>query len=334
MMILYRYEQIDNIYKKHLSELNIFYSKDYSQYIEKEGNVYLIALYKNIVMPIAVKKKFIFCYAEILSEPYCLSECNQNDFILFYDKVMEALKEYNVQWTINTAACLSEYTPHNCKRIPFGSHVINLSLDVDNLMANMHSKHRNVVKKALSNNVRVDISSCNLIDDYIFIDKQTWNRSNRLGFSRKYYLSKLESLPMNSFIAIAYHDDMPQAGALIYYNKTIGYYMYGCTIDKPVTGSANLLQWEIIKFLKAKNVKYYSFVGCRINEDKGSKYEGIQRFKGRFGGVLKKGFLFRYEQNHFMYRIFQLAMRIRTPGHTKYKDAIDQEIHKWKDEQI
>jgi lipid II:glycine glycyltransferase (peptidoglycan interpeptide bridge formation enzyme) len=48
-------------------------------------------------------------------------------------------------------------------------------------------------------------------------------------------------------------------------------------------GSSNLLQWEIIKKLKSLGVREYDFVGGRVEVPKGSKLEGIQRFKQRFG---------------------------------------------------
>ena len=86
--------------------------------------------------------------------------------------------------------------------------------------------------------------------------------------------------------------------------------------------------------MKEKGVKYFSFVGCRINEDENSKFHGIQRFKERFGGELKQGYLFKLDFNPFRHCLFNflLAFRNLIKGNHKFviqKDIIDQEIHKW-----
>ena len=81
--------------------------------------------------------------------------------------------------------------------------------------------------------------------------------------------------------------------------------------------------------MKAAGVKKFSFVGCRINEDENSKYHGIQRFKERFGGTLEQGYLFRTVCSPFHYRLFGLAVQIRTRSWKPYRDAIDEELPKW-----
>ena len=42
----------------------------------------------------------------------------------------------------------------------------------------------------------------------------------------------------------------------------------------------------------------------------GSKLEGIQRFKERFGGELKKGFIWKYPVNGLKYFLFQIFTRV------------------------
>lgn len=86
--------------------------------------------------------------------------------------------------------------------------------------------------------------------------------------------------------------------------------------------------------MKKEGVSEFSFVGCRINEDKGSKYSGIQMFKGRFGGELRQGYMFRYERNHLMYYFFCRVLQVKLHMKTIYKDPIDAEIWKWKDIQV
>lgn len=86
----------------------------------------------------------------------------------------------------------------------------------------------------------------------------------------------------------------------------------------------NLLQWNVIKKMKENNVKFYDFMGARMNPEVGSKYEGIQRFKERFGGELKKGYLWKYSLNDFKYWLYRLLVFIYSKGHF-HGDIIDQE---------
>jgi lipid II:glycine glycyltransferase (peptidoglycan interpeptide bridge formation enzyme) len=167
-----------------------------------------------------------------------------------------------------------------------------------------------------------------LLSDYIRMDTETWARSNRAASGLNFYASKIEALPRNTKVFIAYKDGVPQSGAFIYYDNTCGYYMFGANTNSPYTGSGNLLQWEIMLWLKQQGVKKYSFVGCRINEDESSKYHSIQRFKERFGGNLIQGYMFKCVCNKMMFKIFRLIMHLRGSSGV---DAIDQEICKWRE---
>ena len=167
-----------------------------------------------------------------------------------------------------------------------------------------------------------------LLAEYMSMDAETWARSKKSSSGEAFYKTKLTTLPQNARIFIAYKDDVPQSGALIYYDRLCGYYMFGANKNAPYSGAGNLLQWEIMLWLKANGVKKYSFVGCRINEDENSKYHNIQRFKERFGGKLIQGYMFKCVCNKFMYSLFLLALKVRGAS---MGDAIDQEIGKWPD---
>ena len=76
------------------------------------------------------------------------------------------------------------------------------------------------------------------------------------------------------------------------------------TKQSSILPAANEYGQTAMKLMKERGVKYYDFVGARINPDEGSKYEGIQRFKSRFGGELKKGYLWKMPLNKFKYKLF------------------------------
>ena len=78
--------------------------------------------------------------------------------------------------------------------------------------------------------------------------------------------------------------------------------------------------------MKKRGVKWYDFVGARINPIPGSKQEGIQRFKSRFGGELKIGYLWKYSISPLKVRLYQTYIKLKNSrSHSYTKDIIDQE---------
>lgn len=314
--------------------LNVFFSDCYASFERSQGHTYVYLYTESFIIPVSITKKYIFKYAHFTTEPAILAEsgCLKS----FLTEVCEYLSTvFKVQW-INcnsTSSLFAEY-PDNSKHIPFGSHVVNLSLSEEDLWKNVHSKHRNVIKKAEKDGVIIEKGiSEKLITDYHRIDVLTWSRSNKGTRGKDALTRSLEILKGNAIIYMAYKDDEPQSGAIYYYNQSMCYYLYGANCDRPLTGSGNLLQWNAMLDMKANGVERFSFVGCRINEDENSKYHGIQRFKERFGGELIQGYMFKIDFNpiyHFLFNIlvalssFRYSKRFQLP-----KDVVDQEIHKW-----
>jgi lipid II:glycine glycyltransferase (peptidoglycan interpeptide bridge formation enzyme) len=202
-----------------------------------------------------------------------------------------------------------------------------LNNDEETLWKNMHSKHRNSIRRADKGNVKIKFGSRELLYDYLILDYDTWERSDKKGNSIEYYENIFNYLADNAVVVIGYKDSVPQGGAIFIFNKEGAYYMYGASKNNPEPGTMNLLHWKAMLYMKDRGVKKYNFVGCRINVDEGSKYQGIQRFKEHFGGDLQMGYMFKVVINKTMYSLFQKS--IQTVNKTKYNDAIDQEIHKW-----
>ncbi|MCI8483533.1 MAG: aminoacyltransferase [Lachnospiraceae bacterium] len=329
------YDELPEMIKGFLKEKgNIFFQKEYETYaqIRKEQLVYVYD--DNFVIPVKNRKAFFFQFGLFLSEPLCLRGEALPNTKKFLNDAAETLAEiYHLQWLYAPASATFSDFPDGSKVIPWGNYILDLeNREEETLLMGMHSKHRNAVRRAEKNKVFVKQGATELLEDYLSLDRETWERSRQSSSGKEYYLQILKAMPENTRIFIAYKEEVPQAGALIFYNQVMGYYMYGATKNAPEAGAANLLQWEVIRFLKEYGTRQYSFVGCRIKEEPDSKYHGIQRFKERFGGKLQEGYLFRKEIRPGMYRLFCLAMQMRSENKWKrYQDAIDEEIHKWKD---
>lgn len=315
-------------------ELNVFFSG-----IEHSANGVL--LYSDdCIIPVTIQKRGPFKFASFLSEPfhYANKECNVKEFV---DAVCRILKEnYHVQWIMETpASALFPVAPKGAISIPFGSHIVNLEEEVDTLWSKVHSKHRNVIKKAEKDGVViVKGTDDKILEDYHSIDVETWERSNVKANGVEDLKKEVQSKGSNIIFYMAYKEGEPQAGAIFYYNQAMSYYMHGASRNHSYTGSSNLLHWVAMQDMKAAGVKRYSYVGARINEDPDSKYHGIQRFKERFGGELFIGKRFKVIFNPFMYKLFVLMTSIKQSIRNKrwslYKDSIDAELPKWKNQTI
>lgn len=318
----------------HVEDANVFFESNYASYCTDGEFVYLYSEFR--IIPLVLYKKLLFKWCRLVSEPFQYKQGQETEKE-FLNAVCDYLrKEQGVQWIPITPATsfFADY-PDDSIFVPFGSHVIDLSLDEDTLFSKIHSKHRNVIKKAEKEGVVIEKGvNSKLIADYHSIDIQTWQRSNRSATGEDSIKKTIDSLKDNVIIYMAYKDGEPQSGAIFFYNKAMCYYMHGANKNNPLTGSGNLLQWQAIKDMKSQGVKKYSFVGCRINEDEDSKYHGIQRFKERFGGDLIQGVLFKVVFSPLLFRLFNaflgLSSLLKT-GHVvkRHPDIIDEEIHKW-----
>lgn len=324
------YGALPQALKLRLKEANVFFSQSYADFIAACGETLYFLFDEERVIPIRYRQKLCFRWAVFSSEPYCLTGAAEKPLEQYLDEVMTFLRdELNVQWATSTASGFFSDTPSRGSRIPFGSHVIDLTEGEDTLWGRVHSKHRNVIRKAEKEGVTVKSGGMELLDDYLLLDRATWARSQSASSGRAYYARQLETMGDSIRVYLAEWNGVPQAGAIFYVNPAMCYYMYGSSADRPLTGAANLLQWTAIRDMKAAGVKKFSFVGCRINEDENSKYHGIQRFKERFGGTLEQGYLFRTVCSPVHYRLFGLAVQIRTRSWKPYRDAIDEELPKW-----
>lgn len=208
---------------------------------------------------------------------------------------------------------------------PFGSYQIDLSFAAEELLARMHQKHRNVVRKAQRDGVVIHFGS-DQRQKCIELFRATMQREG-MSCPEAAYFERLHAKLENQIkFVIASKDGEPQAAAMIPWNRHAGYYLWGGSVAAPYGGSANLMHWEIMKRLKAQSVKMYDFVGARINPGAGSKLEGIQRFKCRFGATMNVGYLWKMPLTHKCY----LYNALRKLKNTGKGDIIDQERRKEK----
>jgi hypothetical protein len=332
----FSHNQLPEEMRKLTERGNIYYSEDYFQYLFRikthqgirSQPVYLYS--QKFILLVNLHFKYIFKFASLPVEYISIDGDNPADGSLFLDACMEYMKQmFHIQWTgASIASAMFSAFPFNSLRIPFGSYIIDLTEPQDSIWSKIHKKHRNSILKASKSETDIEIGSHELLDDYMLLDAQTWERSSRAGSNKSVFYQLLTSLKNNSLIFLAKKTGIPQGGAIFIYNELMAYCLYSATKNDPERGSINLIHWQAILYMKNLEVKKYNFVGCRINEDPDSKYHTLQRFKERFGGQLITGYMFKVVFNKTIYFIFNLFLYLRG---NKPIDPVVEEIHKWSD---
>lgn len=278
----------------------------------------------NFLLAYYIDRRFIFSKLVFTTNVIAIEDSFSLSDV-FWKRVIEKCRELKVDYIAQPLANVFFDTfPSNAKYAEWGSYVVSLKESEDQLLKAMNSKNRNVIKKAISDGVSIKkTNDCLLIYKII---KETMERQKRQYPA----LSSIEAIKNISSFYIAEKDDKVQGCAVIAYNKLGAYYLYGGSIVSPYSGSLNYMHYFIMLDLKGMGVKLYDFMGARLSVEKGSKLEGIQRFKSRFGGVLYTGYVWKYEYRPIKMILMKLSyIVIFFLKWKKYNgDAIDQEIKK------
>lgn len=279
------------------------------------------------VLPFFLDRKLIFTrmvFTEglIKTSPHSSLEGEKE----FLDQVVRYVKSHDVCDFIYKAQSnvIFNVCPDGSQCVPWGTYLVDLDMSGDALLATFDGKHRNVIKKAMKDGVVIETTT-DIVQVYENI-KDTLDRQKSIHYPSLSYLQKLRSnLPDNSLFFRAVKDGQLQGTAIVIFDEKKGFYMYGGSVEKPYSGSLNLLQFEAMKYLQGRGVHEYDLVGARIKVEEGSKYEGIQRFKSRFGARLVQGYAFRTIIHPVRFKAFNIltALYLRFRGYD-YRDPIDQ----------
>jgi len=314
-----------------LCDANIFFSDAYDRYTRNRGEETIYFWNNKEILPLRIKHAFFLTGGVFDTEPFCLEEnVGEEEKQNFLDSVCFLLKKVKVHWVVCSQTSSFIVYPRYAKVVPKGNLIVDLQLSEEKLFQNIHSKHKNSIRRAEKNDVRILYNTKEVLNDYRKIEVETWKRSGGKGRTIAYFDGIFESLPNNADFSVAYKDGDPQAGGVFLYNTAMGYYLHGSTKSKPEPGAANYLLWNEMLRLKENGTRMFNFVGYRLNPDENSKLYGIQHFKERFGGIIYPSFNFRYVSNNFMYKLYCLAMQLKSHNKfKKYKDAIDEQIAKY-----
>lgn len=271
-----------------------------------------------------LKKRYFFCLAEFQIPVICLNDSYKDQTVEFMEKGLQELnKKYNVDFVCqNPAYAIFNIYPKGAQYTYFGSYICNLENTEEQLWKKIHSKHRNVIRKAQNMGVEIKFNDYD-IDEVYEIISNTQKRSGNGFISKEQFLTLAGSMSNGLDIISAYYNGELQGCAVMAHDKKRAYYLYGGSCAKTSPGALNLMHWQAMLYYKGAGLLEYDFVGARLSDHISEKIQGIQRFKSRFGGDLKKGFLWKYIFKSHKYWLYKLLCFIKKG---KWEvDAIDEE---------
>ncbi|QKF61462.1 GNAT family N-acetyltransferase [Campylobacter curvus] len=286
---------------------------------------------KNFILPFYINKKLIFSYVvlpyQTIYKDETLTIIEEKNFLNDVVGIVKSQMKYVDFIAQPPSSVVFGVYPDGCLYTRFGSYQIRLDQSEQTIFSNIHTKHRNAIKKAIKDEVFIK-EGLDFKEIAVSLIKDTMLRQNMMSPQKTVLYKELNALKNNIKIYVAEKNGIYQGCAIVYYDCSCAYYIYGGSISHPYSGSLNLLHWQIIKDMKSKGIKIYDFVGARINPIKGGKLEGIQRFKSRFGGKMKVGYLWKYPIKPLKYKLFEyLKYSYAFLNGNKYiGDIIDQEI--------
>lgn len=194
---------------------------------------------------------------------------------------------------------------------------INLLEKEDVLWSKVHSKHRNVIRKAIKNGV--NILQDNNFNSFYFCLEKTYNNQELNPPNKDYLFNNYKHSSHLISIYQAYYEAQLLSSAWVSIYGTTAYYEFGGSVQNSL-GAGNYLQWEIIKLLKKKNIhKYYLGQIAEDVSEKNIKFSlGITKFKVRFGvneqSSFKKEYVLNITKNYFwifLHNVFYALSKLR-----------------------
>lgn len=317
-----------------IDQQGFYYSAAYAAYLMALGQRTIYFIDDDFVFIIALKQRQIFRFADLIVEYRQYSSGKDANAQQFLDNCIVIMRRhYRVQWLNHPyTSALFKNVPSQCIQIPYGSHIIDLTLTADEIFSSFDRANRNRIKKASSSNVTIKKGGIERLDDFYALDI-TMRQRNQLDLLNKpHYEQQFSYFNNHIVIYVAYHNNVAQCASFTYQDSDYCYYYYGASGNDMVSGAVNALVWYMIKDAKTCEIGKFSFVGARINPPVDSKYHGINRFKSRFVKEVEPCYLFKVILNKTMYQLYHHIKELKAKRiKGKYAgDIVDQEIEKWK----
>jgi FemAB family len=292
-------------------------------YLKTMSDNYGWCISNKFIVPFIIRKKYFFKFLSFTNQTIYLDNYTEQDEEIFLNEAIHYFKNKGIDFITQAPTnAIFRVKPEGSYFCRFGTYQIDLNSDENVLFERVHTKHRNVIRKAAKEGVSIE-RGIHLSDICYQIINDTQIRNGIAFYNYDDYLNFVESLRNNVAFFCAFKDGICQGAAIMLYTTEGAYYVYGGSKEHPYSGSMNLLQWEAMKYFKQKGIKSYDFLGARLSSNIDERKAGIQKFKERFGGELKTGFLWKYDIHPIKRKLYYYMIRLKYGK--KNKDIIDEE---------
>lgn len=190
---------------------------------------------------------------------------------------------------------------------------LDISPDEETLLANMQQKTRYNIKLAAKKGVMIRKGNRPDLPEFYRVLKETTERDNFLVRSYLYFQDLYDTLVPAGYaeLFIAEYQGMIIAGTIAFIAGKKAWYIYGASSNAHRRVMPNyLLQWEMIRWAKARGCTLYDFRGVSGNFNEDNPLYGLYKFKKGFNGDLTE-FIgeWDYVYRPFLYRLWQTAER-------------------------
>lgn len=240
----------------------------------------------------------------------------------FLNNAIELFRSIGADMVIpaNNTALFRTY-PDGASVARYGTFIKNLDQAEDVLWGELHSDHRQNIRKATKSGVTINSGMGYLNSSYSLI-AETLKRSGLSAKKQVEFNEMISGLGENVKVFVAHHRGNIQACMVCPFSQDTAYDWYSGTISKPVRGAMHMLVWEAIREFSKIGVKRFNFTGVRIDPEKGSKQEGIKNFKMRFGGQLVQGYMWKYPISRLKFAAYSVGAYLLWRGDTlRFKAA-------------
>jgi hypothetical protein len=295
----------------------IFFRPGYIKYQQKIGNSYFLIQDEDTgaIMPLKVRKRAIFKIGQYMFRPllngnYLTAEEESRfleKFTIFCDA--EKVADFVLPQTHHFSNFGS--LPLKCSYRKMSVIVLDLERNEDDIFSSFSSSYRTQIRKAIKGGVKIFFDNTRFAEFYELY--KNVHKKQGIYFDSKADLELMLDCigQQNYFLAFASMDNAPPSCAiLVLYSGKHSIYYHGGTVDDiEFQGTNKLLQYEAMKKLKSLGAEKYYLGGFRSGNITGTKYEGLQNFKMKFGSTLEEGYHFLTHAG-VKYHLYRMAMSV------------------------
>ncbi len=160
----------------------------------------------------------------------------------------------------------------------------------NDLLYEFSSSTRYHIRKALNNNLIINLSEICDLDDFYSIYEETAIRHNFIPHNKQYFENLIKAFKEKIyFCKISYNNEVVAMSLNILQGDTV-HYLYGASSSQNnKLYAAYLMHWVMIKYALNNGFKFYNFGGVFAKDNEvDSKDYGLLRFKS---GFCKGGFI-------------------------------------------